>query len=527
MRGRLDVREIEDIGDSALSYAEVKALASGDPRILEKARVDSETNRLERLHRAWSRNQRTLDATISSAEHRLPTLATDLARLEQALTQRTDTRGDAFAITIGSHRYDSRADAAIALRNTLATIDPLYRDVDARVIAHLGGFDVLAAGQRLLEPHLRVELAGVPRSGFTLGLDEIRPDRPLGIITKLENRVAAISQLRAEIEQEIHRSSTERDRAATELGQPFPHTAALATCRTRGTELAAELAEEATRHTRPAEAADPRPAADSSAPPHPLGNDAPDRADQPTRHGPTMVDPPDTRPATKIRTDAPSPEPRTAALDKPPPGGWSEADRVPATPPPAATSRWPSVQQHPLGTPLTVHAIAAGGPGRRLGHGTVTDHPGPEHVTVESPYGTSRTAHISHVAPYHSPARPAREEIPPPALTAPPDRWQQLARQLPDGHRLLDDPTWPLLATALEQAHAADYDLITHLPRLSAGEPLDERRPAADLLYRLANDCPAAQTPLPSQGYRTSDTPPRPPLQPPSASGITREPPRR
>jgi hypothetical protein len=34
MRGTLDVRKIEDIGDSALSYAEVKALATGDPRIL-------------------------------------------------------------------------------------------------------------------------------------------------------------------------------------------------------------------------------------------------------------------------------------------------------------------------------------------------------------------------------------------------------------------------------------------------------------------------------------------------------------
>jgi len=35
MRGRLDVRDIEDIGDAALSYAEVKALAAGDPRLIE------------------------------------------------------------------------------------------------------------------------------------------------------------------------------------------------------------------------------------------------------------------------------------------------------------------------------------------------------------------------------------------------------------------------------------------------------------------------------------------------------------
>ncbi|NIL64823.1 hypothetical protein [Salinispora arenicola] len=36
MRGRLDVREIEDIGDAALSYNEVKALATGNPLLLDQ-----------------------------------------------------------------------------------------------------------------------------------------------------------------------------------------------------------------------------------------------------------------------------------------------------------------------------------------------------------------------------------------------------------------------------------------------------------------------------------------------------------
>ena len=37
MRGKLDVREIEDIGDTALSAAETKALASGNPLLLEQS----------------------------------------------------------------------------------------------------------------------------------------------------------------------------------------------------------------------------------------------------------------------------------------------------------------------------------------------------------------------------------------------------------------------------------------------------------------------------------------------------------
>ena len=67
MRGRLDVREIEDIGDNALSFAEVKALASGDPLILDKAAADAEHTRLQRLQRADQRNRHALTSTLAAA----------------------------------------------------------------------------------------------------------------------------------------------------------------------------------------------------------------------------------------------------------------------------------------------------------------------------------------------------------------------------------------------------------------------------------------------------------------------------
>lgn len=52
--GRAADRDVDDIGDLALSYAEVKALATGNPLILEKASVDSEVARLGRLRRRTS-----------------------------------------------------------------------------------------------------------------------------------------------------------------------------------------------------------------------------------------------------------------------------------------------------------------------------------------------------------------------------------------------------------------------------------------------------------------------------------------
>jgi hypothetical protein len=74
MRGRLDVREIEDIGDAALSYNEVKALATGNPLLMEKAEADAELTRLERAERAHHRNQEALEHKVAQADRRIAVL---------------------------------------------------------------------------------------------------------------------------------------------------------------------------------------------------------------------------------------------------------------------------------------------------------------------------------------------------------------------------------------------------------------------------------------------------------------------
>ena len=245
MRGRLDVREIEDIGDTALSYSEVKALATGDPRILEKARIDAELTRLERLERSHGRNQRVLSGTISKAETDLPKLAAERQAVEEAITRRVDTSGDRFAMTVNGTRWTSRADAAIALRNALAAVQPVgEHGYDKPVhVATVAGFDVIATPRRYLEPHLNLELGGVPRSSFSVDYDELRSDRPLGIVVKLENRAADLERTRDRIQASEHDLAAEADRARSDYGQPFAHTQALADARARSAQLASELAE--------------------------------------------------------------------------------------------------------------------------------------------------------------------------------------------------------------------------------------------------------------------------------------------
>ena len=70
MHGRLDTREIADIGDTALSFSEVKALATGNPLLMDKAEADAALARLQRAERAHLRNQDALRHAIGDYRSR-------------------------------------------------------------------------------------------------------------------------------------------------------------------------------------------------------------------------------------------------------------------------------------------------------------------------------------------------------------------------------------------------------------------------------------------------------------------------
>ena len=168
-------------------------------------------------------------------------------------------------MTVNGTRWSSRADAAIALRNALAAVQPVgEHGYDKPVhVATVAGFDVITTPRRYLEPHLNLELGGVPRSSFSVDYDELRSDRPLGIVVKLENRAADLERTRDRIQASEHDLAAEADRARSDYGQPFAHTQALADARARSAELATELAEKDQHHS-PAGGPDPSPVPSTS-----------------------------------------------------------------------------------------------------------------------------------------------------------------------------------------------------------------------------------------------------------------------
>jgi hypothetical protein len=149
MAGDKGIRSLEDVELAALSYAEVKALASGNPLVIEKAGVDAEVAQLATLFSVW-RNQRYAN---ESEVGRLPMM---IEALEKKLrcTQRTariePQTMQGIAVELAGRKIAGPDAVGEALRGLVKTAKEEVRTASRmieRIVGRFGGFDlgILAA----------------------------------------------------------------------------------------------------------------------------------------------------------------------------------------------------------------------------------------------------------------------------------------------------------------------------------------------------------------------------------------------
>jgi N12 class adenine-specific DNA methylase/SAM-dependent methyltransferase len=250
MRGRLDVREIEDIGDAALSYNEVKALATGNPLLMDEAEAGAELARLQRAERAHHRNQDALRHKITRAEKPIQSLTTLIGDIDAAIGRRRDTRGDAFIMTVGGVTYSKRSHAGHRLvqfieREITGLTSGGHRQIE-RQPGHLGGFDVTTQARRVLgTTEVTLALNGAPRSEILLTAKDLAETEPAGLIIRLENRLSGLEKLKTKTLDEINRLESDSAHARDDIAKPFPQADQLAAARERVRQIERQLEEAA------------------------------------------------------------------------------------------------------------------------------------------------------------------------------------------------------------------------------------------------------------------------------------------
>ena len=131
MTSKSPVRACEDVDDTALSYAEIKALATGNPYIKEKMDLDVQVSKLKllkanhtsQIYRLESDIAKNFPVQISALKERIAGMQVDSQVVKSVDLQDNDT----FAMTVGNVLYEDKKEAGEALIAACAGLNRQHR----------------------------------------------------------------------------------------------------------------------------------------------------------------------------------------------------------------------------------------------------------------------------------------------------------------------------------------------------------------------------------------------------------------
>lgn len=214
MTSKAPVRVADDVDETALSYSEIKALATGNPLIIEKCNLDMEVARLNMLKASHLNQVYALEELVyRKYPEEITRLTERIAGYEQDVTlaaAHPKAQEGFCGMEVDGRHYTEKEDAGKAI------IDVCTRMTgsDAVLLGQYRGFSmVLAYDGRSNE--YRITLKGALSHTVTLGADVF------GNITRLDNALENLAgSLQAE-QNSLEETKTQLENARTELATPF------------------------------------------------------------------------------------------------------------------------------------------------------------------------------------------------------------------------------------------------------------------------------------------------------------------
>lgn len=140
MSGNLVQRSLEDADATVLSFAEVEALASGNPLMAERVMVNAKLTQMEALAENYRRDQEKNKRILATIPNNIKVAESNAEKAKADIANRKDISGDNFSIVIGRNKtvYTKRTDAKVELER----IASHYTNELGGVVAKAGGFDI-------------------------------------------------------------------------------------------------------------------------------------------------------------------------------------------------------------------------------------------------------------------------------------------------------------------------------------------------------------------------------------------------
>ena len=231
MTSKSPVRSAEDVDEQALSYAEIKALASGNPMIKEKMDLDIEVSKLKLLKANHLSQKYALEDAISKGfpkqiaetQARIAGYGADIATVKE----NTHPNGDGFSpLTLAGVTYADKKEAGAALLTMCQTM----LSPEATQIGSYRGLTLELAFDTFAREY-RLTMIGQLRHTVTLGTDVF------GNLQRMDNALEGLPIKEQTCREQLSNLQTQLETAKAEVQKPFPRETELNTKTARLEEL--------------------------------------------------------------------------------------------------------------------------------------------------------------------------------------------------------------------------------------------------------------------------------------------------
>lgn len=228
--GSLTVREAEDIDETTLSYAEIKAITAANPKIKQKMELEAELARLRVLEGQYKKNlyslqdkvYKDLPAQIRRQEQIVKNAQADEASIKEKYN------AEVFSVNVLGRTYTDKKEGAAAL------MDALRSNRYGVAVAEYGGLKISLNAPEALTSR-SVTLTGSGEYVMEIAESE------LGLITRLDNFLKDFSEKRMRFAAKLEQLRSNLAVAEEELKKPFEHKGKIEEITKELSEINAEL----------------------------------------------------------------------------------------------------------------------------------------------------------------------------------------------------------------------------------------------------------------------------------------------
>ncbi|HGI3507105.1 TPA: helicase-related protein [Streptococcus agalactiae] len=214
MTSKTPVRVAEDVDESSLNYAEIKALATGDPKIKEKMDLDNEVTKLKMLEANYKSNRYRLEDKVAK------TYPEEIARTEKLIEAVKKDIENAQPQGSGENKFTSITINGEIIRDKKIAGEKLLEAIkgvkinESKVIGQYRNMDLEVSYNFFTNEH-NFTLRGATNHSGELGTSAD------GNITRLDNAIDKMPERLNRLEEKLVSTKEQLENAKEELKKPF------------------------------------------------------------------------------------------------------------------------------------------------------------------------------------------------------------------------------------------------------------------------------------------------------------------